>query len=311
MNIDEHLDEPFDPPVEPCDLQVEPGASTPERSDPSATLPDSHSQPGGYRPNPFKPQTLQEEFDDLHRMINWSRRQVWGCLTPEEQAHFGGDVKGTFKFHVVQFWMMVRPGSQNRAILNIARAIGAIYEGRYERLIAALPKAKIDWDAEIESARTQYPLVLVEGIGTRIAFWAQKPISEKLTKSEKLWALLWALAVAAETSRGIDGQTMGIGGQSAFATQKSRLAAILPSTLKKLIKNSGRNSYRLQLPPSAIKLIDRGIVVDNEREISEAEFGPRIARAQMDKKASAVAALMPRKKRVKIRNSIPVASFPD
>ena len=93
-------------------------------------------------------------------------------------------------------------------------------------------------------------------MGARQAFWKGKRIPAAWTDHAALWDFLWTIAERALKLQGMDGFASNDEERAAaLKDRKHRLGKIVPRDLFEKIRPVGRGTYRLEIPPDDICLI--------------------------------------------------------
>ena len=133
--------------------------------------------------------------------------------------------------------------------------------GFVERIAAALAdvtpiyRRPLEPEEMIGGARQRYALLLVGGVGARQAFWKGKRIPAAWTDHAALWDFLWTIAERALKLQGMDGFGNDEERAAALKDRKHRLGKIVPRDLFEKIRPAGRGTYRLEIRPDDICLL--------------------------------------------------------
>lgn len=141
----------------------------------------------------------------------------------------------------------------------------------FDRILAALLEAQHCY-RQVPSAEdtladlvAHKALVLVEA--PRQVFWQQTELPVPWDANPLLWELLWALARRGQQGQRVDRFCLSNSeSERAIVDRRSRLGRLLPAGLRALIRSAGRRTYRLDLAPEEIALVQRddepGLVPD-------------------------------------------------
>jgi len=186
-------------------------------------------------------------------LLLWER-----VLTESDRLRLGDDCEAAWRqYGTAGMWCRLRGVSAPRAVVDVAHALGLMDEQTRRWLLRELGEIHDDPDLAISAAVASVALVLVER--PRTAYWEGHPIPVNWDGHPALWDFLWELCHHAKAGRPIDHTTFPASKDVAFVTkQKSRLLAQhhFPQALGARIKPVGRNTQKLDLPSSQIRLFE-------------------------------------------------------
>jgi hypothetical protein len=122
--------------------------------------------------------------------------------------------------------------------------------------VAGMYRAETDPESIIQEACQTQPLVLVEGPGRREVYWKGKRLNTDWQRHGAPWTLLVLLAerhragVGADTIDAADSAR-----RFSIKDARSRLKILVPRDLTDCIVPAGRRTYKLQLAPTAVRLL--------------------------------------------------------
>ncbi|NLS97892.1 MAG: hypothetical protein GXX96_37615 [Planctomycetaceae bacterium] len=109
----------------------------------------------------------------------------------------------------------------------------------------------------IERACREHRLVMVCGVGFRAVYWKGEEVTVDWRNKTLRWEFLLGLAEAAMKKQGVDAFLEKTGrGPKPLKDRKARLKQDLPADLYELIQPAGRGTYKLDLPPEEIGLLE-------------------------------------------------------
>jgi len=118
-----------------------------------------------------------------------------------------------------------------------------------------------------DAAPVSPPGALVGRASGAGAFWQHAEFHAAWDENPLLWELLWALARRGQQAQAVDRFCLSNSeSDRAIVDRRSRLGRLLPAGLRARIRPAGRRSYRLDLAPEEIALVQRndesGLVLD-------------------------------------------------
>ncbi|MDB5329588.1 MAG: hypothetical protein JWP03_739 [Phycisphaerales bacterium] len=186
---------------------------------------------------------------------------LWACF-----RHFRG---------TVAMWMHLRQVSQRKAVIQLARELGVMSDVDCRWLdrqtattdpAARAPTRPVTHpdcdeeglDEQIDRARLEKDLVLVQGNGVRQIYWEGELVPAAWDRCPLLWELLSQLVQRAKTRREVSWDLLSNGrNEKSIVQLRWRLKRVIPPGLNKAIRpGSGAGRYRLDLDPGRIALFE-------------------------------------------------------
>ncbi len=191
-------------------------------------------------------------------------------FSEEDRRRLGGNLKAACARHggAVGMWRCLHGVSVRRAEVDVCVRAGLLDAKRGRVLLQHIGEEPADPAAAVAAAIDAGGLVLVEA--RREAYWQGEWVGGEDGLPGASWDLLWHLARSSKAGAALDEYTYR-GAKSkdpkAMTKKKSRLIKEdgFPMSLADLVVLAGRGNYRLNLPPSRIRVFERGIG-DSDRE---------------------------------------------
>lgn len=184
-------------------------------------------------------------------------------LTADDRRRLGGDLDGAYARYggAAGMWRHLRGVSVPQAVVEVATRYGRLDAATGRALLREFGEEPDDPAAAVESAVASGALVLVEV--PRELYWAGEAVPVEWGRHAALWALVWELARASKAGAAVDEYVLrgGASTDPKYTTKlKSRLVRVagFPATLAARVVSAGRGTYRLDLPPSRIRVFERG-----------------------------------------------------
>jgi hypothetical protein len=129
-----------------------------------------------------------------------SPARLWEqVLTEPERQRLGGDLPSLWRERgTAGIWQKLRGGSWERAVVDVALALGLLDATSARWLLRELREVSDDPNEMIEAARQSTALVLVER--PRAVYWKGKPIGVPWERYTALWQFFWELCRQAKAS---------------------------------------------------------------------------------------------------------------
>jgi hypothetical protein len=186
---------------------------------------------------------------------------VWNVLlTTEDQRLLGMDLDAACEHgNAVDWWRRLKCVSEQRAVVDVARATGRLSEAQAAALIRATGERPDADEQRLAAAVAGGDLVVVIGYEAREAYWKGMRIDVDWGRRPKAWPYFVALVRGAKTGQSAnlprpDGSLDG----SYLNKLGSKVAGdLLPDDLSGHIKPVGKGELRLDLPPQRVRLFER------------------------------------------------------
>jgi hypothetical protein len=197
-----------------------------------------------------------------------SAARLWNqVLSEAERQCLGRDLPSLWcERGTAGIWQKLRGVSLERAVVDVAAALGFLDPSTTRWLLRELGEVSDDPEEAIEAAQNSSALVLVER--PRAVYWKGRPITVDWQRYTASWQFFWELCRQAKAGRPLDPLDLAESAHvDSIAKQKWRLLrkSGFPRALGDLIKPCGPRTQKLELPPQQIRLFELASV-DRLRE---------------------------------------------
>jgi hypothetical protein len=185
---------------------------------------------------------------------------LWPCF-----RHFRG---------TVAMWMHLRNVSWRKAVVQLARELGVMSDVDCRWLdrqtsttdpAARAPTHPVTHpgcdeeglDEQIDRARLEKDLVIVQGNGVRQVYWERELVPVAWERCPLLWELLWELVQRAKVRQEVSWDVLSGRKVKSIVQLRWRLKRVIPPGLNEAIRRgSGAGRYRLDLDSGRVALFE-------------------------------------------------------